>query len=406
VASACCVAVVAGIFLLSPRPVPSDTPGALLEYFPLCRFAGFIINWDSPHYLVLAAHPGGLLAAGEARQSRPLYPLAGAAIRACIAPLFPSRPRSPVGDPGYTAYVLLNALALVLAMCAFQALFPNTGSSPIPFLVSTLLLANHVVKVFFWSPNPSVMSVLVPLLAMLWYRHLQRRPQMPPPRAFARALGAGTLTLFYGSFLVFLPIAIVAVVVAGRRDADARAGLGTRLGAVTAGFLVAPVGWIAFVTLVAGRFYSDEIGRFRQFVWIVDGVRFGYARLIMYLAASQFLRWSADVLWFPLALALAAIVLARRAGVRTADVERAHGESLRAAAIALAALVAFFVLMGTYGYRMEWNFVPPILVLIAAILATVEERIDARRRPLLTGVVATVVAGWLVHEVTKRGPWL
>jgi hypothetical protein len=403
-ASACAVAIAAGLFLLSPRP--PDTPYWKAFYVVLSEHLGYVYSIDSPRFVNLAREPWHLLDRRERRQSRPLYIFTASMLRACLAPLFPEHATGILLlDPAYAAFVVANFVVLCIAMLAFQGLFPDPAWPFGVFATSLLLIANDVVKLFFWTPHTQVFNVLAPVVAMLCCRWLVSHPAIRPRTLLILGLGLGALALYYGSFLLLLPATVAAVALGRARATEPLPRFLTQLCALSIGFVIAPLVWTAIVVAVAGEFYSDEIARFRQFVWILDAWRAGVLGQEGHFAALLFVRSSAVALWFSAALAVVLACIARSAAVRPAEVIREHGPTLAAAAITFAAALPFFALLGTYGPRLSWNFVPPVLAVVAATGSTVRSRLRPLAGRVLDVGLALAVVTWLAYEVAKRGPW-
>jgi hypothetical protein len=373
----------------------------------LSEHLGYIENIDSPRFVNLAREPWHLLDRREERQSRPLYIVTASLLRACLAPLFPEHPKGVLLlDPAYAAFVVANFVVLWMAMLAFQGLFPDPAWPFGVFTTSVLLVANDVVKLFFWTPHTQMFNVLAPVVAMLSCRWLLSHPAIRASRLLILGLGLGALTLFYGSFLVLLPATLAALAIARARATLPLPNVLTQLGGLSIGFVIAPLAWILTVIALAGEFYSDEIGRFSQFVWILRAWRAGILEKVSLWAMLQFVRASAQALAFPLALAGTIAFVARSVGIRPLEVVREHGPTLTAAAITFTAELAFFALLGAYNPRLSWNLVPPVLAVAAGIGSTLRSRVRPPPGRVLDASVALAVVTWLAFTVAKRGPWL
>jgi len=406
IASAFAIVLVAVLFLLAPPPRPSDNPRVTLSYVALTPHMGFVLGWDANRFMLLAREPWRLLEPREQRQSRPLYVATAAFLRLFVAPFEPERTRHVVREPAWVVYVAMNFVVLLLAVLAFQALFPDSAWPLGIFMTSLLLVANDVVKAFFWTPHTHMFNMLVPAATMVCCRRLYLNPAIRPRALLLLGLGGGTLTLYYGSFTVLLPAAIAALSFGRARATTARPSLLAQIGALGLGFVAVPLAWIVTVTVLAGEFYSEEITHYRQFVWIFHAWNAGRLERTVARLMSAFMRASAEALWFPFTLAVAAACIGRLGRVRAADVTREHRPTLVAAAITFVCAFAFLGLLGTYAVRLSWSLAPPVLALVAAIGATTRSRLPARDRLLVDVGLVLAVVGWLAYGIAKRGPYI
>lgn len=403
VASAAVIVVLAVLFLLSPRPKPDEYPGVSLNYIALTEHAGFVLNWDSPDFLALAREPQRLLNPREPRQSRPLYVIAAAGLARVVALVLPVHTSPSLLGAEYVAFVAINFLAVWLSMLGFQSLFRNSSWPLGVFLASTLLAANDVVKQFFWTPHTQMFNIFVPVYAMTLCDWLVSAPIVRARNLVLLGFCSGTLVLLYGSFAAVLPAVILALWF-GRRLAWAE--LKSSAGSFAVVFLLPTIAWMLLVRAVTGEFYSHEVGKFRQFVWIVDFWRLGVLTKFGPFVAWVFVRSTIAALWFPCALAALATVAARQFGVTRVDVWREYRPILLAVLMTLVCLFPFFALLGTYATRLSWNFVPPVLAVALAAASMTRERVPVGAARWFDIVTVGIVLAWSACEVGKRGPWI
>ena len=179
-------------FWLSPAPKgPSDVE-CWGHYARVRPGLGFVVNHDSYGYLAVAQQPGKLLLPQEVRQSRPLYALLGAAAgypllavlrlagQVGVAPRF--WPEDELFYSFYSAYVLLNGLVLLGSLLLLRHLFglftAQRGAQWQFCALAWVLLANPIIKMFFWTARQQMLAFFVPLFCLSLALWLVRRPPL------------------------------------------------------------------------------------------------------------------------------------------------------------------------------------------------------------------------------------
>jgi hypothetical protein len=276
-------------------------------------------------------------------------------------------------------------------------------------LLAVVLLTNDVVRLLVWSPHLQMLTILQPLLSIAIIRHMVLRPALPPARAAACGFAAGFAPLLYGSGLLLLPAMVVGVLLRPRfGHPDQRRTLLARAAALSVAFAI-PLGlWMAFLVVRNGAFYSDEVSRFHQFVWLGDAYRAqGLGQMILDVGngALAFGEKLLLVGWLPVALALSALTIALHDRDALAALLQRTRAVVVAAVAALLLNVVFFVVMGYYTERLSLNVVPPLLVLAGVLLAGHAVALPAPQRRVLHVALCTVVLCWTVSQGTKREPW-
>lgn len=403
------VAAVVGLVLTAPRP--NDLRGYYcVRDVKLTERLGHPLNCDSPMFVRLAKDPAGLLAPKSRRQSRPLYVVAGWGVGAALSRVGSLGLPGFLADSYYLAYILVNFGTLVLAVLLFcRLVVPDRLASLGVLSLASLLVANDVVKAFFWTPHTQMFNVLAPVVAIALVRWAYLHPGAPCSQAASVGALAGALFLVYGSFLIIPPAVTLGLVFGGRRSA-APIGAGriaARIVCVGAGFVVLPAVWWLIVRGVTEGFHSHEIERYRQFVWILDAWHAGVEVLgrRSLANAGRFLATFVPVIAPPAGLVLATAVAARLARVRLGNVFGDHRPTVVAAVVVFCVVTGFCAAMGFYKPRLAWNAVPPVLILAAVLVDGIERhgtRAAATRIRVALGVTAVT---WLGYVVTKVGPF-
>ena len=385
----------AGSFLFPPRALREER-FFCARYVPVGAHAGIVVNCDSLVFMRLATAPGRLLEPGNRRQSRPLYVAAGAVITRAFASWLPAAP--VVTSPAFVAFVVVNAVVLGLAVFGFLRLLAGLTVPLVAVGCAALLVANDVVRLYFWTPHTQMFLVLVPVLCMLADRAVRVGSLPGRGHLLGLGLGSGALVLAYGSGVLVAVSAAIGLVVHHRRVGT---GLASRrvagdIASLLGGLLVLPVGWFLVILATTGSFYSDEVGRFRQFVWLADAWSTGALGERVTVNLSRFASYVAETTWPAWALLAAATALAAASGVRPGNLGAVRGSLIGVATTTLALTGTFFGLLGTYNWRLAWAVSPPLLALAAVVLDAAVVSLGARGRPaasLLLG--AAVLWSWL-----------
>lgn len=378
------------------------------------------LNCDSHVFLLLAEDPRRVLTEENRMwQSRPLYgalgwtlalPFRAAGLEAVGARLpdsawAPGRGGRPPGRllPWYAGFILLNALLLAASVMLFRRVAgARSFRDPAMILPVAVLLANGVTRGFFWTPHLQMFNVFVPVLSLWLFWWMQPRlGELGWGRAAGMGAALGVCALAYGAFAV--TAAGAALLLLARGGSLARRG--ARAAALLAAFALPVVAWMAFVVSRTGSFYSHEVARYRQFVWLADSAARGPQAFATALAHNlgEYVQVLGRVAAFP-ALVIAALVLA----AHLLGSRRGAGEHARRAGVAvvvyLLVSVPFFGLMGFYASRLAWTVVPALLVVMAMETEALRQALG-HRRPLLTAAAAVLALCHTAFWVMRVGPF-
>lgn len=409
-------------FLVSPAPQRGTEMQHGVRTIYLAGPVHVNVDIDSPQFVAVSHDPRLLLTEeGHTWQSRPLYlalgwslalPFRAAGLGVLGDRMFAGRPLPGIPGsygsylPEFAGLVLLNWLLVTAALVLLRRLLGERSlRSPAVILPAALLLANEVTKPGFWTPHLQMFNLAVPVgtLALLAWMHA-RRDRLHAGHAWEIGTGLGVGALAYGAFAIPAGAAALAMVLT-----RTPARLWTRClraALLLAAFFIPLVVWVMFVRARTGTFYSHEVARYHQFVWIFETARRGMGVLGVTLAQnlSSYLTTLVMVAWCPL-LALAAAwaaVYATGAARPWSDRERSV---LRASATYLAVCVPFFALAGYYATRLTWTVVPAMLPALGFAIARLERAPRPAVRWWAMGAVAAAALGWWIFWVARTGPW-
>jgi hypothetical protein len=361
------VAVLAGILLLASPPPDPDRHDELCipSTVQFHGDFGFSVNCDSQLFVDAAIRPTLLVTTDHAFQSRPLY-FAVPAI---------------VGITGsqaavFATYQLLNVVLLAAAVSLVGMV--ASGGQPWWVLVVPLVAFNDVVKAFLWTPHSQLLNVVVPVAAL----SLLLRTDGALRRGRWH-LGVGLL-LGFGVLTYGLVVPVAAALTASMLLDDRR----RYVGHVAAGTAAPVLAWVGGVRLFRGSFYSHEVVRYEQIVWLTDTtLREAGGRLAEWTAVT------AASVAVPAVIAAAGVALAWRHGWRPS------GPVVRSVVLLTSAFAGFSWVLGYYRERLSWPIVMPLVALAAIGLSHV------RLRRWEAAGYGLAVAGWVAVQVMSAGPW-
>ncbi len=404
-------------------PAPQGQPGVEYwgHYARVGPGLGFVVNHDSYGYLAVAEHPGKLLLPKEVRQSRPLYALLGAAVGYPLLLLL--RQAGRIGLPQlwpedelfysyYSGYVLLNGLillgSLLLLRHLVKLLTAGRGEQWQFLALSWVLVANPIIKMFFWTAHQQMLAFFVPLFCLALALWLGRRLPLSWVELISLAFGLGLLPLLYGSFVLAWPALAYGLVGRAASTEPATslppaatpgwAGVLGQVGLSAVLFAAPTLLWIALLRSQGTTYYNYEAVRWHQVVWLLEArhlplLAFGRLlgdKLAEYVHSWQLMRW-----WLLAGGALYVASRWRHASSAGPLLPTAAGPAL---AWVTGCCVLFFGLLGYYPERLTYTLLPLVLCLIAALLPHWPSRYA---RP----VALAVAAGWHLYVLLSYGPF-
>jgi hypothetical protein len=398
------------LLILSVQPPSEQRLRSLcVDRRPVLPHLSILVNCDSYEFIRLAQNPASTLSYADSfRQSRPGYAALGwtAALpfRAgehVVKNLAHRKASSSESGkrmgPYYMGFLLINAVALVLAARIFLSL-TAAESAPffavVPALVALLL--NGVTIWFFWTPHLQIFNVLIPLVAI---QQARRAAGLSGATLIANTTISGLLCglggLIYGAFL------LIPATIAARMCFDFRKRRSVQSGAaivcMAAAFALPLLAWRALVISHSGRFYMSETAHFHQFVWIAESLRIGVGPFLSAALSNTmlFLSTLRTVVLFPaILLALTTVIRVRR------RIETSVNRELRLSIVAYYTVaVPFLWLMGFYAYRLTWLLMPPLLILLACELVALFKSARSASRPAIKVLLALAVVFYVAMMI-------
>jgi hypothetical protein len=385
-------------------------------------------NCDSEIFQYDAARPSILLEPQRLRQSRPLYAVlgwtlarpfhwlglesAGEAIVARSKQTYPKGPRAGAFLPEYAAFITINFLLLVLAiMLVVDLLQPERMFDPLTLLPLAMVLVNQVTKAFFWTPHMQIFNILIPVASVALYHWMLRREQSPGWRESGLiGFGIGVGALAYGAFAAMAAGAALCLVVRSLRDRnppERRETAAAKSIVLLAAFMLPAFGWIAYVKLHTGFFYSMELSVNRDMVWPIDAFRLGGPKFLFWRSLVNLVGYGEAmrfVVVFPIVvLGVIAALLARQHRLREAI--GANRTMIEAVALYVVPCIVLLYIVGLYYSRLAWSIVPPAAILIGLGTQEVARRTSARGLLLLKAASIAATFAYMTYWYVRPGPW-
>jgi hypothetical protein len=419
--------------LIGPRVADDQQAAHCVVNLHLPGPFGIALNCDSPEFLRLATTPSALLEKKNARQSRPGMILAAYVVSLPILPLanIPSLLRIKASRPdidsqridnalaqqfpAYVAYMVLNLLILYATFFYFRCLCIEAAIYSMPatqFMIAlggVLLVANDVVKAYFWTPHSQMCNVFIPVFAVYIFVRVIDGGLLEKNFAIVTGLITGIGVTAYPTFVIIIPCTLLAALLPLTRAKIIAARV--RWFPNIALFLAASVApgllWFVFVQIKTGEFYLTEIAGGPE-IWIPAALSHGglemavtvvlnYFRIMLALAAKQA---------FPLAavLVIAAAVALKHSKLIAAALR--HNWAIAFAALIISGTIAgFYSLAGDMHYRWAYALIPPFMIAAIVLILAVYHELSAFEQRALRSAVFLIAVCQLAFTIIKDGPF-
>lgn len=207
---------------------------------------------------------------------------------------------------------------------------------------------------------------------------------------------SGLASLTYGGFILVLATLTLSAVL--RKELRRRGRLWVSILMAWLAFASPLLIWRAYVVRVTGNFHVHETADYHQFVWVAEtleaGVSFFFGALTQNLIAF--------IHTLPAALAaLCGITLAGTFQIfRAREIFPEWSRDLRIPIVSFfLSAVPFFALMGYYAFRLTWELVPPLLLLLSLILGAIHQSLSVGHRKLLAVGLVTISIAYAAYIV-------
>lgn len=396
------VLVTAVSFLFAPKPTSKKGPDSLcpVNYIQLNKYMGFSMNCDAIEYMGGSVDPRYLFNDKYSRQSRPLYLLSGSLIGYTLyfisSPFHPSINKWAVSWFGnqipqdkvslylshYAGLIFLNLLILVFSLLFFEKIINRfTGSwkngNWFKYSLMLLLISNHITKTFFWTPHQQMFNTLLPLLCIwLFSKYISKEASLQ--KQLTLSLSLGILLLFYGSFLLLLPILILTIFYKTKIIDKKNLSKGFQpvlLNSVV--FILPLLCWILILKIAGIDFYSYETAYFREFLWVADAINDPNRNFFdeVLVNFSIYIKTTGIVI-FPIIFLLLSYFITQKKNDKT------QFPYLKTFVFSTILLFLFFFFLGYYTDRLTYSLCP-LFITYSAILLNRHKLSNFKRKSII-----------------------
>jgi hypothetical protein len=419
--------------LIGPRVADDQQAARCVVNLHLPGPFGIAFNCDSPEFLRLATTPSAILEKNNMRQSRPGMILAAYVISLPLLPLanIPSllniKASRPDIDsqrinnamaqqfPAYGAFIVLNLLILYATFFYFRCLCLEAEIDDTPatqFMIAlggVLLVANDVVKAYFWTPHSQMFNVFIPVLAVYIFVRVLNDGLFERSFVILAGLITGIGVTAYPTFVIIIPCTLLAALLSLTRPEVVAAPVQWFsnmtlffLASRAPGFL-----WYIFVRLKTGAFYSAEVA-YGPDVWIPAALSHGglgmavtvalnYLRMILALAVKQAL---------PLATLLVVVLVLTLKHVKLVAAALQHNWAIAFAALIISTAIAgFYSLAGDTPFRWAYPIIPPLMIAAIVIILSTYQKLRFNEQRVIRLACFVIAVCQMVFTIIKDGPF-
>jgi hypothetical protein len=388
-------------------------------YVPLNNCMGFTSNGDSFIFVVGAMQPSSLLHQSRSRQTRALYIFAGTLIGNIIyyisSPLhqnikkyivqkniFQNSYNAIRPDKGtkyflfYMGYVILNIFILLISFILFEkiitALSGNWKNGSVLFaMILFMLTSNQQTKLFFWTPHQQLFNILTPLLCV-YLGIIIFKKNVNYFTLLLISLGLGLLLLTCGNFLLTLPMLLFGYLYTEKkRTGKLKVNHIPKSLLISILFFLTLTCWIAYLRFAGVIFYSPEIEKYREFIWIVDALKLPIHSSFRILLSHTFHFFQTfGSLCIPVFLIGVTLLLIKKGSLQYIKI---HMNSLLLGSFYLLLFIfietfIFLWLLGYYGDRLTFSFFPLLLCFFALLLNS--EKLSFKTKCFITALMVLI----------------
>lgn len=375
-------------FLFSQNPSKEAAPaGCPVNYIALNSKMGFPVNCDAPAFIGAAIKPAYLFSDGYDRQSRPLYILSGTVLGYTVYYLsYPLHDQlskwshekiaanaSNISENHrlkyicfYIGFVLLNTIILFIALLLFEniiGLISGTwkNGKMLFYAMCLLLFSNQITQHFFWTAHSQLFNLLMPLLSIYLGLVIFRQDHTKKP--FIISFLSGCLLLFYGNFLLLLPV-LLTIVVWKNYKKISFLEIALLVFQLAFLFFLPTLIWVFLLYLNGVAFYSAELEQYRQFIWVIDSLKDNTVLASFKAKTILFIQTTGGLLFPAVLLGVVKLYLFYTSKSRN-PYSKANSGSNNIMGVVLLFAIVFFWLLGYYADRLTTG----ISILLVCYLA-------------------------------------
>ena len=369
------------------------------------KFLHFHLNCDSPIFLLDAQDPTRFINGTSMYQDRPIYSLTNYSLFT-IAKLLhlPLHPISYYGIDkipttyyleNYGIFILENLAILLIAIFIALSLVKNfdyqlraSGGTSKLFGVSVvaILSMNKITHDFFWSPHTQMFNILVPCMLMAVAMNAK---WVIDRGGFIKFLALSILILSYPICIILLPLLVISYI----RARSAKQILWLIASVIP--YFSLPI----LITILGGKYQNIGTRDYRQFVWVLDGIRNHN------LVSTSISNFSSYLSTFPRIVLISFFVywsyflydFLRNSNNTEKFIQKSH---LGRVLVGFITYFLFLYAMGFYSPRLTWG-----LVLYLMLSTIMHARIYYSHTRAFTIIVLFLTCTWVLTWLNPNFPY-
>lgn len=399
-----------GLFLFAPKNECNDIsnepcPSSVVH---INGAMSFHMGWDGYRFIDYAIDPSLLMHQGNERQSRPVFiaigSLTGYALWNLSRPFHQkllARVTTASGEAGnhqqhslqvtvfLAGFILVNIFCMFITLwlfesCMYRLSGPWKNNRWLMDCLLVMLTACQLSKIFFWTPHQQLLALFTPVFCVWICLKLLASPGNRGLLAGLSIL-SGLLMLVYGNMLLTLPCLVSCSIIASRSQSTLAAKIFNAILSILL-FALPTIIWITYLHGKGISFSSEEVRRYRQFVWIIDELSVSAGSFLQALATNtrDYLLTTGNLVFVAALLLLCRFVSGKPVGGNM------NPAALRILTMTGLLVFVFYWLMGYYADRLTYTITPILLLTCGYLLNQRPLSRPARLSVLLfTGIAVT-----------------
>ncbi|HYM93210.1 MAG TPA: hypothetical protein VET23_03670, partial [Chitinophagaceae bacterium] len=236
-----------------------------------------------------------------------------------------------------------------------------------------MLASNYITKTFFWVAHQQMFAVLTPLLCV-YIGIIIIQNNLSYKKTLFLTLGSGVLLLFYGNFLLLLPVILFSYLFKRKKQSNQPVFFSFfQALSVICCFFLPTFLWMIYLKIIGVNYYSAEISSYRQFIWIIDSIKISPVHFInaFYLNTLKFLKTSGSL--YSSVIILMSILI-NKIFFRQTDENNSKTifPDFDLLKFTLFIFILFFWLLGYYADRLTFS-INPLLLIFTALMVNKEK---------------------------------
>lgn len=369
------------------------------------KFLHFHLNCDSPIFLLDAQHPTRFINGASMYQDRPIYSLINNLLFTFAKQLhLPLHPFAYSGSDeitttyyleNYAIFILENLLILSFAIFIALSLvsqlhYQSKASEGISKLLSVAVVAilsmNKITHDFFWSPHTQMFNVLLPCILLAVAMNAK---WISDKSAILKFVVLSILILSYPLCIILIPLLAISYI----KSRSAKQLLW--LVASVIPYFSLPI----LITNLGGKYQNIGTRDYRQFVWILDGIRNHDLVSTSILNFSSYLSTFPKIVLFTVLIYWSYFLYAYFRNSRNTEkfIQRTH---LSRVLIGFLTYFLFLYAMGYYSPRLTWG-----LVLYLMLSTVMHARIYYSHARAFTIIIIFSTCLWVLTWFNPNFPY-